>query len=244
MLRLALYAAYALVVLTGESLELRSQVDIGLLVAGVVLWLGMLGLLWSGLAAARDRRAYLLSHLGYPVGLAAGLLVGRGVPWLLFFVLVVGYVLLLRTEAAGHGFAFSLGLVAFVGVVAALTMVYLEQEQDDAQLRTPGDAALWAFASLLRVSYGRSLNPVTDNGRVLATVVGVCAVLAASMFTAQVVAWIVGTPRGRGSDREQEPSPEESGPGVAASLDRLTQEVSDLRAEVARLEQRLDGRGD
>ena len=42
-------------------------------------------------------------------------------------------------------------------------------------LDTPADAIFWAFASLLRINYGKAFSPVTEEGRILATVVGICA---------------------------------------------------------------------
>ena len=90
----------------------------------------------------------------------------------------------------------SFGLVLFVGVFAGLSMVEVEYEAPNSNLTTPSDAIFWAFASLLRINYGKALSPVTEEGRILATVVGICAMLGASLFTAQVVNWVVGAKEG------------------------------------------------
>jgi hypothetical protein len=162
-----------------------------------------------------------------------------------FILVVFAYVLELRHHSAGDGFLFSFGLVLFIGVFAGLSMVEVESENSDSSLRSPSDAIFWAFASLLKINYGKALTPQTDDGRILATVVGVCAILGASLFTAQVVSWVVGSDKAgrRASDPEGGP-PAEPVAGTSTEADgRILAELALLRAEVSALRHEVAGQG-
>ena len=218
--RLALVAAYSLVLLSVDAMHFEAQVD-GLLVGLVgVGWLVILVTYWRGLVSATSKRDYALAHLGTPLLLIAPLAVVPDTSWLLLFILLTAYVLELRTFAAGHGFMFSLGLVVFVIVLATGVMTYVEREDPESALSDIGSSAAWTFATLfrLRASVG---SPQTEDGQILALVVGVCALLAASLFTAQIVTWVTGSSRDK--ERRPEPAPE------------LLAEIAALREAVDRL---------
>ena len=193
-LRLGLIAAYSVVFMCGGFFDWAGWAETILWSLGVVLWIAVATMLVRELMS-RDRR---LRHVAVNPSLVL-LLVAPAFLWLTwmplaaFMLVVVAYVLDLRNHSAGDGFLFSFGLVLFVGVFAGLSMVEVEYENPESNLDTPSDAIFWAFASLLRINYGKALSPVTEEGRILATVVGICAVLCASLFTAQVVKWLVGT---------------------------------------------------
>jgi hypothetical protein len=109
-----------------------------------------------------------------------------------FVMVIAAYVFELRRHSAGDGFSFSFALIAFVGLLAAFAMVELEDDNPESQFRSPSDALYWAFGGLLRINTGRTYTPLTDDGRFLGIVVAVCGVIAASMFTAKLVTWVVG----------------------------------------------------
>ena len=141
-----------------------------------------------------------------------------------FVMVIAAYVFELRRHSAGDGFTFSFALIAFVGLLSAFTMVELEDDNPDSQFKTPSDAIYWAFGGLLRINTGRSYTPLTDDGRFLAIVVAVCGVIAASMFTAKLVTWVVGEQRAEEVDEPPD-----------STDDDLREQVAALQAEVDRL---------
>jgi hypothetical protein len=221
--QLALVAVYALALIGLDAMHFESGVDFALIAGAGCLWLAILAIYWSGLARADDRRSYAMSHLGAPLLLLAPLLVLPNASWPLVLLLLTAYVLELRQTYAGHGFLFSLGLVVFVIVLATGIMSYVEQQDPDSQLDDIGSSAAWTFATLfrLRSSVG---DPQTEDGKTLALLVGVCALLAASLFTAQIVTWVTGSSK----KREASPAPPE-----------LLAEIATLRAAVSRLSDQL-----
>lgn len=82
--------------------------------------------------------------------------------------------------------------------------------------------------------------PETSDGRVLATVVGICAVLGASLFTAQVIKWVVGSERREERERQEHTlasdvvDPADT-PVVDQPWQAVLAELAGLRAELAEL---------
>jgi hypothetical protein len=223
--RLGLVAVYALTLLSLDAMHFEAQVDYALIAVAAVLWIIILGIYWRGLARTPDRRGYALSHAGVPLLLVAPLLVIPNASWILLLLLLTAYILELRGYAAGHGFMFSFGLVAFVIVLATGLMSYVERESPDSDLDDVGAAAAWSFATIFRL---RPMGtPRTEDGQTLALLVGVCALLAASLFTAQIVTWVTGS--GREKKGKSDPSPE------------LLAEISALRQSVDELNEKLGG---
>lgn len=222
--RLGLVAVYALTLLSLDAMHFEAQVDYVLIALAALLWIVILGIYWRGLARTRDRRAYALAHAGVPLLLLAPLLVVPDASWILLLVLITAYILELRGYAAGHGFLFSLGLVAFVIVLATGLMSYVEKENPDSDLGDVGAAAAWSFSTIFRLRPAGS--PRTEDGQTLALLVGVCALLAASLFTAQIVTWVTGS---REKKEKSDHSPE------------LLAEISALRKSVDELNHRLAG---
>jgi hypothetical protein len=249
-LRLGLIATYSVVFMWGGFFDWAGWAETVLWSLGVVLWLAVAAMFVREVNS-RDRR---LRHVAVNPSLLV-LLIAPAFLWLTwmplvaFLLVVVAYVLELRNHSAGDGFLFSFGLVLFVGVFAGLSMVEVEYEAPDSSLTTPSDAIFWAFASLLRIDYGTAFSPVTEEGRILATVVGLCAVLCASLFTAQVVKWLVGS-KAEGREAAAAAAAEKAAASEAADslalADRdraILAELAAIRSELAHLRSRVDGPG-
>ena len=219
---LSLVAVYSLLVLAVDAMQFEFQVDMTLTALAGIAWITILIAYWRGLARASNRRSYVLKHLGVPLLLliAPVSTLPMDTSWLPLFLLLTAYVLELRGLAAGHGFLFSLGLVAFVIVLATGVMAFVERKAPDSPLNDVPTSAAWALATLfrLRAPYGE---PQTEDGKTLALVVGVCALIAASLFTAQLVTWVTGSAR----DRERR----------SETTDELIAEIAALRAAIEKL---------
>jgi voltage-gated potassium channel len=234
-MRLSLLAGYSIVFMWGAYLEWEGATQTVVWVLGALLWIAVLALYVREIVTAANRRQYLARHLSLPL-----LLVAPALLWLTWFplgaflVVVVAYVLELRNHSAGDGFLFSFGLVAFVGVFAGLSMVEVENDHPDSSLKSPSDALFWSFASLLKINYGKALSPETQDGRILATVVGVCAILGASLFTAQVVSWVVGAQKEKEEQERDEAAAAEAAEAGEAEPDAdIGIQLSAIRAELA-----------
>lgn len=230
--RLGLIAVYSIVFMWGGYFEWAGLTETILWSLAAILWLALAIIFIREMRLSRSAWRFARSHPSIPLLLAApAFLWFTWMPVGAFILVVIAYIWELRHHSAGDGFLFSFGLVIFVGVFAGLSMVAVEEGDTESSLRTPSDAIFWAFASLLRVNYGRSLTPETDDGRILATVVGLCALLGASLFTAQVVSWVVGSRKDE-QDGEDDALATEADP-VLAELAALRAELAELRAIVA-----------
>lgn len=245
-LRLGLIAGYSVVFMWGGFFDWAGWAETVLWGLGAVLLVAVAALLVREVLS-RDRR---LRHVAVNPSLVL-LLIAPAFLWLTwmplvaFLLVVVAYVLDLRNHSAGDGFLFSFGLVLFVGVFAGLSMVEVEYEDPESNLSAPSDAIFWAFASLLRINYGKAFSPVTDEGRILATVVGICAVLCASLFTAQVVKWLVGTKADAEEATAAEAAADEhaESPASAGRDQAILDELAAIRAELALLRSHVDPPG-
>jgi hypothetical protein len=232
--RLGLIAVYSIVFMWGGYFEWAGWTETILWSVAAILWVALAVIFIREMKLSRSPWRFARTHPSIPL-----LLVAPAFLWFVwmpigaFIVVVIAYVWELRHHSAGDGFLFSFGLVIFVGVFAGLSMVEVEDGDAGSSLQTPSDAIFWAFASLLRINYGKSLTPETDDGRILATVVGVCAILGASLFTAQVVSWVVG---GRKDEQEE---PDATQPSVT---DPVLVELAALRAELAEMRAIVDAR--
>lgn len=229
--RLLLIATYSITMMWGGFFDWAGWTE-------TILW-GVAGILWIVLLVgyvrqvlrSSDRTQFVLRHLAVPLLLIAPAFMWlTWVPVVTFVLVVIAYVIELRDHSAGDGFLFSFGLVIFVGVFAGLSMVEIEDEADTSTLKSPSDAIFWAFASLLRINYGKTISPVTNDGRVLATVVGICAILGASLFTAQVITWVIGSQK---KDQDESEAQDE------AAEDPVRAELAEIRAELAALRAEL-----
>lgn len=241
--RLGLIAVYSIAMMWGGFFDWSGTTETVLWSVAAILWVTILVLFVREVRAADHPWRHLGTHLSLPLLLVApAFLWLTWLPVAAFLLVVVAYVLELRHHSAGDGFLFSFGLVLFIGVFAGLSMVEIENDSPTSSLRSPSDAIFWSFASLLRINYGKALSPETTDGRVLATVVGVCAVLGASLFTAQVITWVVGSRSAEEAEREAEDSArqeedraarDEQAAAVLAELAEVRAELAALRAALA-----------
>ncbi len=222
---LVVTALYALALLSWDILNFEQQVDVPLIVLGVALWLVLLVRYVRAMVSAADRRSAFWENLYYPLLLLAPLLILPDPPGFLIFTVLIAYILQLRTVTAGRAFAFSFALVVFVALLTSAAMVSVEADYPESTLRDWPTALTWSLVSLLRVGDWAVGRPVSEDGRLLAIVVGICAVLAASLFTAQVIRWVTGVDRDQAQD-DARPLTEPA--DVAAELARLREAVDAL----------------
>ncbi len=227
--RLAIIATYSIVFMWAGFFEWSVGTEAVLWTLAGVLWLVVLGLLIWDMSGHPSKVRFLKSRPSLPLLLIAPAFLWIGWwPIVAFVIVIVAYVLELRHHSAGDGFLFSFGLVIFVGVFAGLSMVEIENDNSASSLKEPQDALFWAFASLLKINYGKALTPETQDGRLLATVVGICAILGASLFTATVVGWVIGS---RDEKQEQiEEASKEAQDDLAAQLAQVRAELAVIRA--------------
>jgi voltage-gated potassium channel len=246
-LRLGVIATYSIVFMWGGFFDWAGWAETVLWTLGALLWLVIASMFVRELVTTTSRVRHVLVNPSLLILLVApAFLWFTWMPLVAFLLVVVAYVLDLRNHSAGDGFLFSFGLVLFVGVFAGLSMVEVEYEDPQSTLDTPADAIFWAFASLLRINYGKAFSPVTDEGRVLATVVGVCAVLCASLFTAQVVKWLVGTKAEAEAEAEAAHTAADDAvrsagqPASAGRDEAIMTELAAIRTELAALRSRVE----
>jgi voltage-gated potassium channel len=246
-LRLGVIATYSIVFMWGGFFDWAGWAETVLWTLGALLWMVIAVMLVRELVGTEHRLRHVAANPSLLILLVApAFLWFTWMPLVAFCLVVLAYVLDLRNHSAGDGFLFSFGLVLFVGVFAGLSMVEVEYEDPESTLDSPADAIFWAFASLLRINYGKAFSPVTDEGRILATVVGVCAVLCASLFTAQVVKWLVGTKAEADAEAAQEQATVDEAERAAEQAvaagrdDAILTELAAIRTELAALRSRVD----
>ena len=228
--RLCMIAGYGLMVLVLDDLHLGSTADAILIGLVALIWLALVVDLVLLLVRSPNRWSVLRNHLGYPLLLAAPFFIGPDLQWWVLLLILVGYLLELRCFAAGRAFAFSFGLIGFVAIAATMAMVLVERAAEKSRLGDVGEASAWVFSTLLRLLGFRPQQPVTQDGRLLGLVVGVCAVLATSFLTAQLVTWVVGSQSSSNAAEDE---------AAQAHLAALTAELASLRSCVEELNQRM-----
>ena len=231
--RLAFISVYCLTIITtGFGHWSLSTVRI-LNAIVAVLWVLLLITWILQVRGQTGRLAFVLRHPALPMLLVAPLFLILFWDPIWFILIVVAFVLELRQLSAGDGFTFSFVLIVFVGLVSGLTMVELENNQPNSGIHGPGDAFGWAFGSLLHIDTGTDFAPTTADGKFLGVVVSVCGILAASMFTAKLVAWILG---------DEKTAPAEDSSLTAEDAQALRTEMAELRETVSRLNQTIQQR--
>jgi hypothetical protein len=231
--RLAFISVYSLtIILAGFGHWAPSTVRI---LNGVValLWVVLLITWIRQVRGQKGRFGFVVRHPALPMLLIAPLFLILFWDPIWFILIVVAFILELRQLSAGDGFTFSFVLIVFVGVMAGLTMVELENNQQSSGIHGPGDAFVWAFGGLLHIDTGTEFAPTTADGKFLGVVVSVCGILAASMFTAKLVAWILG---------DDKSSTAEGSALTADDAQALRTEVAELRETVSRLNETIQQR--
>jgi len=233
MLRLIFIAIYALAFITAGFGHWAPATARVLYVIVSVLWILLLAMYVHDLVRTADpRRSYVLRHPAIPMLLIAPLFLLLYWDAVWFVLVIAAYILELRQHSAGNAFTFSFCLIIFVGVLASLAMAELENDVVGSQFHGPGDSLLWAFGSLLRIDTGTNLSPVTEDGKFLAVVIQVSAILAASMFTAKLVGWVTGSPKTAAARKNDEDDETASDPVRA--------EIAELRAAIVRLTETVE----
>ncbi len=236
MVRLVFIAIYSLAFITVGFGHWASTTSRILHVIVSVLWIVLLAMYVNDLVRTTEpRRRYVLHHPAIPMLLVAPLFLFLYWDAVWFVLVIAAYILELRQHSAGNAFTFSFCLIIFVGVLAALAMAELENDIAGSAFHGPGDSLLWAFGSLLRIDTGKSFSPVTDDGKFLAVVIQVSAILAASMFTAKLVSWVMGTSKPGTAPKDDDDETE-------TKPDSLQAEIAELRAAIVLLTKTVEGK--
>ncbi len=223
---LAVSAVYSLALLALDALNLDDRHDDALTGLVAVTWAFLFIRYVRLMLTSTDRASTFTTTFAYPLLLLAPTLLILPTSWALFAVLVVCYVLQLRSLAAGDAFWFSFGFVLFIALVTSVGMAEVEEEQPQSELQDWPTALAWSVASLLHLGDSAVGRPLTDDGRTLSLVVGLCAVLATGLLTAQMVRWVSGVDSGQSAPPPTEPSDDNA--EVLAELAQLRVAVSDL----------------
>ena len=124
------------------------------------------------------------------------------------------------------------GYTAIFIIMFALAIYSVESSEPGAMIRDLPTAYWWTFTTLATVGYG-DVYPVTGIGRVIAVVVMLYGVGMVAVATGALASWIIEKIGGR---EEQEY------PATKADVDDLRQEISELRALLAREYARREAR--
>ena len=116
------------------------------------------------------------------------------------------------------------GYTAIFIIMFALAIYSVESSEPGAMIRDLPTAYWWTFTTLATVGYG-DVYPVTGIGRVIAVIVMLYGVGLVAVATGALASWIIEKIGGR---EEQEY------PATKADVDDLRQEISELRALLAR----------
>ena len=124
------------------------------------------------------------------------------------------------------------GYTAIFIIMFALSIYSVESSEPGAMIRDLPTAYWWTFTTLATVGYG-DVYPITGIGRVIAVVVMLYGVGMVAVATGALASWIIEKIGGR---EEQEY------PATKADVDDLRQEISELRALLAREYARREAR--
>ena len=124
------------------------------------------------------------------------------------------------------------GYTAIFIIMFALAIYSVESSEPGAMIRDLPTAYWWTFTTLATVGYG-DVYPITGIGRVIAVIVMLYGVGMVAVATGALASWIIEKIGGR---EEQEY------PATKADVDDLRQEISELRALLAREYARREAR--
>ncbi|MFB7335885.1 potassium channel family protein [Streptomyces adustus] len=116
------------------------------------------------------------------------------------------------------------GAVVGLLMFGSLAVLSVERDSPNGNIRTLGDAVWWSFTTMTTVGYGDHA-PTTGMGRVLAVGLMLSGIALLGVVTANIAAWFIA--RFEKDDVEERRQTE--------AIERLTEEVRALRAEVAAL---------
>ncbi|MER5209233.1 ion channel [Streptomyces sp. NPDC002838] len=119
------------------------------------------------------------------------------------------------------------GAVVGLMMFGSLAVLSVERESPDGNIHTLGDAVWWSFTTMTTVGYGDHA-PTTGLGRVIAVGLMLSGIALLGVVTANIAAWFIA--RFEKDDVEERRQTE--------AIRMLTDEVRELRAEVAALQER------
>ncbi|MGV9450970.1 potassium channel family protein [Streptomyces sp. NPDC003635] len=119
------------------------------------------------------------------------------------------------------------GSVVGLLMFGSLAVLSVERDAPDGNIKTLGDAVWWSFTTMTTVGYGDHA-PTTGLGRVLAVGLMLSGIALLGVVTANIAAWFIA--RFEMDDAEERRQTE--------AIEKLTEEVRCLRAEVATLSER------
>ncbi|MEY9212073.1 potassium channel family protein [Thermobifida halotolerans] len=171
---------------------------------------------------APNRRAFIRSHLLDLIVIALPVLR----PLQILRVVTVLYRLDRSASATMRGNITLYGTVTLIIVLvcASLAVLHLESQHADAAIHTFEDALWWALTTVSTVGYG-DLYPVTLGGRAVASVLFLLGVALIGIVTGTLASWITERVHPSGS----------TPPASQADVRALTEEVRELRAQLAQL---------
>ncbi len=228
-LRLSLFSLYGIVIIGQDLINFQRHENTALWVCAIALWSLLLVDYIRRIRMADNKRAFLLSNLGYPIFLLTGALIPIDHPWIVAVPLILGYALQLRELAAGHAMTYSLALVIFILIISSMVLYLVERDEPQTNFTSPGTALSYAIARLFRIYGTNTATPATEPGQEIAYVMGVAALVAAGLFTGQIIRWLV-----RPADEKAKVQADEPASRVSA------EEFAALRGEVARMSAQLD----
>ncbi|MFE6336683.1 potassium channel family protein [Streptomyces sp. NPDC057806] len=119
------------------------------------------------------------------------------------------------------------GSVVGLLMFGSLAVLSVERDSPDGNIKTLGDAVWWSFTTMTTVGYGDHA-PTTGLGRVLAVGLMLSGIALLGVVTANIAAWFIA--RFEMDDVEERRQTE--------AIQLLTEEVRQLRAQVAALSER------
>ncbi|WP_298748159.1 potassium channel family protein [uncultured Serinicoccus sp.] len=125
----------------------------------------------------------------------------------------------------GHVALYVTTATLLVVTISSLAVLNAERGHPDATIRTWQESLWWSFVTVTTVGYG-DYAPVTGEGRLFAVGLMLCGIALLGIVTASLASWLL--------ERIAEPDPTRQ-PATAADVAELTQQVRELRAEVAGL---------
>lgn len=119
------------------------------------------------------------------------------------------------------------GSVVGLLMFGSLAVLSVERDSPNGNIKTLGDAVWWSFTTMTTVGYGDHA-PTTGLGRILAVGLMLSGIALLGVVTANIAAWFIA--RFEVDDVEERRQ--------TAAIQLLTEEVRQLRAEVAALSER------
>ncbi len=119
------------------------------------------------------------------------------------------------------------GSVVGLLMFGSLAVLSVERDSPDGNIKTLGDAVWWSFTTMTTVGYGDHA-PTTGLGRILAVGLMLSGIALLGVVTANIAAWFIAR-----FEKDDEVERRQT-----QAIQSLTEEIRQLRAEVASLSER------